>query len=255
MALGQGQAQSSMRVIPKAAAAGRSGAFFFVSPDQRFLLKSMSPTEHRLMLRLLQPYTEHLAEARLSLLPRYVGLYTLSLPGKRTRRFVALANFFAGLQPIARRCGLKGLDPPTIPHPNPDPNTNPSPKLLTLTLTSTLSLTLTLTPTLTLTRYDLKGSTHGRSASAAEQQKGRFAVYKDGDFKQEGRRLHLAERAAATLEALRKDVALLRAHRLIDYSLLVGIHVAPSSAAAPVAAVSAARVAMGGRGRRRRGAA
>ena len=73
MALSQGQTQSSMRVISKSMAAGRSNAFFFVSPNQRFLIKSMSSTELRLMLRLLQPYTEHLAETRLSLLPRYVG--------------------------------------------------------------------------------------------------------------------------------------------------------------------------------------
>ena len=39
----------------QAMASGRSSAFFFVSPDQRFLLKTMSSTEHRLMLRLLQP--------------------------------------------------------------------------------------------------------------------------------------------------------------------------------------------------------
>ena len=116
LALPQGETRSSMRVISKAMASGRSSAFFFVSPDQRFLIKSMSKTEQRLMLRVLEAYTAHLAETTLSLLPRYVGLYSVKTPGQRTRRFVALANFFAGLYPISRRYDLKGCARSRCPH-------------------------------------------------------------------------------------------------------------------------------------------
>lgn len=44
----------------------------------------------------------------------------------------------------------------------------------------------------------------------------------DLDFKADGRKLHLAERAGAASEALRRDIALLQRLRLIDYSLLAG---------------------------------
>ena len=174
MALPSGADSSTMHVISTAMASGRSRAFFFVSQDQRFLLKTASKAEHELMQRVLQPYTEHLGASPLSLLPRYVGLYTLSTRGKSTR-FVVLANFFAGLHPISRR-------------------------------------------------YDLKGSTHKRYASEAERRKGRFTVYKDLDFLAAGCRLHLDSRATAATEALRRDVGLLQRLRLIDYSLLVGVH-------------------------------
>jgi hypothetical protein len=74
-------------------------------------------------------------------------------------------------------------------------------------------------------RYDLKGSWAGRSASARELAKGSRAVLKDRDFVARGRALACADPAAhAALEtALQRDCAFLRAHGLIDYSLLVGL--------------------------------
>jgi hypothetical protein len=72
-------------------------------------------------------------------------------------------------------------------------------------------------------RFDLKGSTKGRSASAKEKAKGSSAVLKDLDFLQSGLRV---ENPLATnvMNAIAIDVAFMERNRLIDYSMMVGLH-------------------------------
>ncbi|CAM9731054.1 unnamed protein product, partial [Phaeothamnion confervicola] len=73
-------------------------------------------------------------------------------------------------------------------------------------------------------RYDLKGSTIGRSCSAAQREQPR-AVLKDLDLEGGGRKLRLGPREkAALLKQLRADAAFLAGLGLMDYSLLVGVH-------------------------------
>jgi len=87
------------------------------------------------------------------------------------------------------------------------------------------------------TRFDLKGSTLGRTASANERRKGPRAILKDLDLIESGTRIRLgrrpdgADRKAALLAQIRADCHLLMNLHIMDYSLLVGIH-SPSSDAA-----------------------
>ena len=81
-----------------------------------------------------------------------------------------------------------------------------------------------------LPREEVVQRDEAHRSAAAEVAKGRFAVYKDLDFRREQRQLHLGAQRAPTLESLRRDVELLQRLRLIDYSLLVGLHVKPSAA-------------------------
>ena len=74
-------------------------------------------------------------------------------------------------------------------------------------------------------KFDLKGSTHGREASAKEQRKA-SPTYKDLDFMRfhpNGLRL-----AQATYDKLKKtmerDVLVLESFQIMDYSMFVGIH-------------------------------
>lgn len=78
-----------------------------------------------------------------------------------------------------------------------------------------------------LQRFDLKGATHGRHASASEKAKGRSCVLKDMDFVNEGcALLHATPEAEQEwdqcVHAIEKDSAWLASKGLIDYSLLLG---------------------------------
>jgi len=73
-------------------------------------------------------------------------------------------------------------------------------------------------------RYDLKGSTHGRSASERERRKGDAAIYKDNDFDQaDAAQTRHAEDICAVLK---KDAEFLASCNLIDYSLVYGHYTA-----------------------------
>ncbi|KAI4817595.1 hypothetical protein KUCAC02_010980 [Chaenocephalus aceratus] len=74
-------------------------------------------------------------------------------------------------------------------------------------------------------KYDLKGSTYKRRASAKEREKA-VPTYKDLDFMQnmqdglllEGDKYH------AVCKTLQRDCRLLQSFKIMDYSLLVGVH-------------------------------
>ena len=57
---------------------GRSGSFFFFTYDNRFLIKTASPGEKRLLTNLLDPLNKHIQnQQNNSLLARIYGLYTI----------------------------------------------------------------------------------------------------------------------------------------------------------------------------------
>uniref|UniRef100_A0A1B6KUV2 PIPK domain-containing protein n=1 Tax=Graphocephala atropunctata TaxID=36148 RepID=A0A1B6KUV2_9HEMI len=74
-------------------------------------------------------------------------------------------------------------------------------------------------------KYDLKGSTYKRKASKSERQK-RSPTYKDLDFMehhQEGIFLE-ADTYTALIKTIQRDCRVLESFKIMDYSLLVGIH-------------------------------
>jgi len=71
-------------------------------------------------------------------------------------------------------------------------------------------------------RYDLKGSTVGRYASAAEKEAGDSVILKDLDVK---RRIKVGPVVKKRMmEQLERDTKLLADHMVMDYSFLVGVH-------------------------------
>ncbi|KAJ5469517.1 Phosphatidylinositol 4-phosphate 5-kinase its3 [Penicillium diatomitis] len=73
--------------------------------------------------------------------------------------------------------------------------------------------------------FDLKGSTIGRDLHEADLEKNPRATMKDLNWVRRGRHLQCGpERRAAFIEQLTKDVELLKKLKIMDYSLLVGIH-------------------------------
>ena len=78
-------------------------------------------------------------------------------------------------------------------------------------------------------RFDLKGSTKGRRASRKERAKGDAAVLKDLDFLESD--VHVQNRMAEEVKAaIATDVAFMERNRLIDYSMMVGLHFRESDA-------------------------
>merc|ERR1712154_623894 len=72
-------------------------------------------------------------------------------------------------------------------------------------------------------QYDLKGSTQGRRATKAERKKG--AILKDLDWVDEGKQIKIGpQRAKLFKDQLKRDTQWLRTEKIMDYSLLVGIH-------------------------------
>ncbi|KAM4551228.1 LOW QUALITY PROTEIN: phosphatidylinositol 4-phosphate 5-kinase type-1 alpha-like [Odontesthes bonariensis] len=74
-------------------------------------------------------------------------------------------------------------------------------------------------------KYDLKGSTYKRRASPKEREKG-VPIYKDLDFIQEmpdGLLLE-ADNYNALCKTIQRDCLLLQSFKIMDYSLLMGIH-------------------------------
>mmetsp|Transcript_28651 Transcript_28651/g.72120 ORF Transcript_28651/g.72120 Transcript_28651/m.72120 type:complete len:743 (-) Transcript_28651:249-2477(-) len=74
-------------------------------------------------------------------------------------------------------------------------------------------------------RFDLKGSTLGRAASTSERKKGPRAIFKDLDMKESGFKIKLgAARKKCVVDQIRSDCHLLMSLKIMDYSLLLGVH-------------------------------
>ena len=189
---------SSFSVIGSGEASGKSPSFFFLSPDQRYILKSCTKRDVKTLTRILSSYRDHVkscadssgstdvdgdvnnsavSPTNSSLLPRYLGLYKLTFQDDTPDvTLVVMTNFFAAANEI--HC-----------------------------------------------KFDLKGSTYHREASEKERAKS-SPVYKDLDWMREGRKISFetVDEVNAIRERLEKDTMYLSSQRLIDYSLLVGIH-------------------------------
>lgn len=210
MCLQGGQTEPSLRLVSSSAASGKSGAFFFLSPDQQCIIKSCTREDWDTLLKILPRYVERFEDARArmskrhsitngnivptpnsnggkvpkrasgfmeTLLPRYLGLYELcNILGDISRvQVVVMLNVFGGSKKI--HC-----------------------------------------------KYDIKGSTAGRAASKKELAK-KNPVLKDLDWLKQERVLALDEAEhTRVLTALAEDVRCLQSWNLMDYSLLVGIH-------------------------------
>jgi 1-phosphatidylinositol-4-phosphate 5-kinase len=190
------------------------------------------------LLKILPRYTKHASEHRASsLLPQYYGLYTIEVGRRSKAHFIIMNYWFATMHEIG-------------------------------------------------TRYDLKGSTKGRRASAKEKKKGPSAIYKGAFYtlvpirpRSRGERRSLRTLPGASLRpgslafnpdtprrlstppdafelhpdiarmewpkdldflarnqcvetplaedvkvAIAKDVEFMRANKLIDYSMMLGLH-------------------------------
>ncbi|KAL3135393.1 hypothetical protein ABBQ32_007577 [Trebouxia sp. C0010 RCD-2024] len=159
---------------------GKSGSVFFLSHDDRFIIKTMRKNEVKLLLELLPKYYAHVERYPHTLLIKFYGLYRVVPNNGSKVRFIIMNNLFQTDLHIQRK-------------------------------------------------YDLKGSTQGRFSGKLPSPN---TILKDLDL---DIRLKLEEGWHERLmKQLAADCSLMEELRVMDYSLLLGVHYrSPGYASSP----------------------
>jgi len=219
MCLQGGQRAPTLRLVSSSAASGKSGAFFFLSPDQQCIVKSCTQEDWDTLLRILPRYVERFEKARETMGRREsvfpTGTYDASndksdritptnsrphTPKKTSGFMETLLPRYLGLYELRNILG-----------------DNSRVKVVVM-------LNVFGGAKKIHNKYDLKGSTAGRQASKKELAK-TSPVLKDLDWLKRERAIALDETEhKRMLTALEEDVRCLQRWNLMDYSLLVGIH-------------------------------
>ncbi|KAJ3017198.1 UNVERIFIED_CONTAM: Phosphatidylinositol-4-phosphate 5-kinase [Siphonaria sp. JEL0065] len=95
-------------VLSELGSPGKSGSFFYFSQDYRFIIKTISKTEHKFFRRILRGYYEHVKENPNTLITRITGLHRVKIPGGKKIRFVVMGNVFPANKDIHETFDLKG---------------------------------------------------------------------------------------------------------------------------------------------------
>uniref|UniRef100_H3AWW4 Phosphatidylinositol 5-phosphate 4-kinase type-2 alpha n=1 Tax=Latimeria chalumnae TaxID=7897 RepID=H3AWW4_LATCH len=194
---------------------GRSGARFHTTYDKRYVIKTISSEDVAEMHNILKKYHQFIVECHgNTLLPQFLGMYRLTVDGIETYMIVT-RNVFSHQLSVYRKYDLKGS---TVAREASDKEKNPPPKKKTQTKHITQNIETILIASLCFFLY--KYTNHAKE----------LPTFKDNDFINEGQKIYIDEKNKKMfLEKLKKDVEywhhkFLAQLKLMDYSLLVGIH-------------------------------
>ncbi|XP_042513829.1 phosphatidylinositol 4-phosphate 5-kinase 6-like isoform X1 [Macadamia integrifolia] len=154
---------------------GKSGSFFYLTHDDRYMIKTMKKSEVKVLLRMLPAYYNHVRAFENTLVTKFYGLHCVKLTGATQKkvRFVIMGNLCCSEYPIHRR-------------------------------------------------FDLKGSSHGRTTDKPEAEIDENTTLKDLDLN------FIFRLQKAWYQELHRqvdrDCEFLEQERIMDYSLLVGLH-------------------------------
>ncbi|XP_052175442.1 phosphatidylinositol 4-phosphate 5-kinase 4-like [Diospyros lotus] len=89
---------------------GKSGSFFYLTNDDRYMIKTMKKAEVKVLLRMLPAYYNHFRAFENTLVTKYFGLHCVKLngPAQKKVRFIIMGNLFCSEYTIHRRFDLKG---------------------------------------------------------------------------------------------------------------------------------------------------
>ncbi|XP_057437960.1 phosphatidylinositol 4-phosphate 5-kinase 5-like isoform X2 [Lotus japonicus] len=89
---------------------GKSGSFFYLTSDDRYMIKTMKKAEVKVLLRMLSAYYNHFREHQNTLVTKYYGLHCVKLNGpiQKKVRFIIMGNLFCSEYVTHRRYDLKG---------------------------------------------------------------------------------------------------------------------------------------------------
>ncbi|KAE8773734.1 Phosphatidylinositol-4-phosphate 5-kinase 9 [Hordeum vulgare] len=87
---------------------GKSGSMFFLSQDDRFMIKTLRKSEVQVLLRMLRDYYRHVHTYDNTLVTKFFGLHRVKPSSGQKFRFVVMGNMFCTELRIHRRFDLKG---------------------------------------------------------------------------------------------------------------------------------------------------
>ncbi|XP_022988908.1 phosphatidylinositol 4-phosphate 5-kinase 6-like isoform X2 [Cucurbita maxima] len=89
---------------------GKSGSFFYLTHDDRYMIKTMKKAEVKVLLRMLPAYYKHVRSFENTLVTKFYGLHCVRVTGTAQKkvRFVIMGNLFCSEYTIHRRFDLKG---------------------------------------------------------------------------------------------------------------------------------------------------
>ncbi|KAK7337128.1 hypothetical protein VNO77_17688 [Canavalia gladiata] len=87
---------------------GKSGSVFFLSQDDRFMIKTLRRSELKVLLRMLPDYHHHVKSYENTLITKFFGLHRIKPSSGQKFRFVVMGNMFCTELRIHRRFDLKG---------------------------------------------------------------------------------------------------------------------------------------------------
>ncbi|GAV61641.1 PIP5K domain-containing protein/MORN domain-containing protein [Cephalotus follicularis] len=89
---------------------GKSGSFFYLTNDDRYMIKTMKKSEVKVLIRMLSAYYNHVRAFENTLVTKFYGLHCVKLTGpiQKKVRFIIMGNLFCSEYRIHRRFDLKG---------------------------------------------------------------------------------------------------------------------------------------------------
>lgn len=87
---------------------GKSGSVFFLSQDDRFMIKTLRKPEVQVLLQMLPEYYCHVHAYENTLITKFFGLHRVKPSSGQKFRFVVMGNMFCTELRIHRRFDLKG---------------------------------------------------------------------------------------------------------------------------------------------------
>eukprot|EP00798_Chlamydomonas_sp_ICE-L_P000635 gene635-2071_t len=189
---------------------GKSGCLFFLSDDEKFLIKTMRKTEIEVLLNMLPQYYKHISTHPHSLVPRYYGYYKhmSTHPHSLVPRYYGVHGIkqlhgrAVGVGAVLLRCACVE-------------------QLHGRTVRFVVMSNLFCTDLQMHRKFDLKGSTHGRTSGCADPTDLK-TVFKDLDLDVN---IKIANPAYKRLmDQIAADAKFLAQIKVMDYSLLLGIH-------------------------------
>ncbi|ESR39680.1 phosphatidylinositol 4-phosphate 5-kinase 2 [Citrus sinensis] len=152
---------------------GKSGSFFYLTQDDRFMIKTVKKSEVKVLIRMLPSYYQHVCQYKNTLVTKFFGVHCVKPVGGQKTRFIVMGNLFCSEYRIHRR-------------------------------------------------FDLKGSSYGRITDKPEEEIDETTTLKDLDLDFVFRldRSWFQE----LIRQIDRDCEFLEAERIMDYSLLIGLH-------------------------------
>ncbi|WRX31430.1 Phosphatidylinositol-4-phosphate 5-kinase [Theobroma cacao] len=87
---------------------GKSGSFFYLTQDDRFMIKTVKKSEVKVLIRMLPSYYQHVCRYENSLVAKFYGVHCVKPIGGQKTRFIVMGNLFCSEYRIHRRFDLKG---------------------------------------------------------------------------------------------------------------------------------------------------